>query len=838
MSSTWLSAGNRAALRTVSSMWRCCALLAAVQTCAVAPDPAPRELAGVTKGWVANTWDGSPGGVTNTSQWVPIAMDGFFVKENDGSLYGATMWDESGHESSTWSADGDMLGALVDTHGWARGGGQDIAADDSFVYSSQRQAPCGDGVSKSLENAATPSCTWPGGPTRYPINETWYTIRRYKNQPGYPADNVSESGGVGMGYDWSMTVIATTPWSTVHKASDTSVLTGVAVGGGIVAVSDNSTSPGMLHILDAKTMASKAKHPMTNPSRLAYDTKRGQLWCTHRSSWQAAGNSDTAHDTITLIDPHTGTSTGCTVTSIVRVMSLSYHTASDSLVVSDGGPRQQVLIINAATCAIRETVGEEGGVFCGKTPGRMGPLRFYGPTGAGMDANGSLYVVSGGGRAERGGYVRGGGTNMVKLSRTSDGAPWELRWQRLGLTFTDMAGLDPADPTHMYSRNYKFRTNFSAPLGQGSFFTVQAYTLDPFRYPDDPRLHLDPTEMTVRNIPSSTSTAKPHKLMFGWDMYASYLAGWRFIDDSDIAVPSVLFGRAVASQHPDPPPWPSVDMGALNYSDWIWADANEDGAMQREEFSAVEHSLNGWAWAVDSSGAVWNAFNFETYMPGNGRGWGGVDFGGNDTMKNHTAERYRVLSVTAGGVPLYDTKDSAGLTTTVPKFSECFGPCNNGRIDYDVASDRMILAGFTAANPDVGKQWGQVGTEACVYLNWSQQVLSRTFREEFCLQLPYSSGGPTVGSGKQVKAIKVVGQHVFAVEGTSAGVHVYDLSTRAEIGVMTPHARSGWVDTPYGIDAIKLPDGRYVVAVEEDSKAKTNVYVWEPISRIPAPVLA
>ena len=202
------------------------------------PAPQPPELTGVTKGWVANTWDGSPGGVTNSSQWVPIAMDGFFVKENDGSLYGATMWDEGGHESSTWSADGDMLGALVDTHGWARGGGQDIAADDNFVYSSQRQAPCGDGVSQSLEVAAPPGpCTWPGGPSRYPNNETWYTIRRYKNQPGYPADNVSESGGVGMGYDWSMTVIATTLWSTTHKASDTSILTGLAVGGGIVAVS-------------------------------------------------------------------------------------------------------------------------------------------------------------------------------------------------------------------------------------------------------------------------------------------------------------------------------------------------------------------------------------------------------------------------------------------------------------------------------------------------------------------------------------------------------------------------------------------------------------------------
>ena len=125
--------------------------------------PDKDELPGVVKGWVGNTWDGAEGGVTNQSQWVPISMDGFFVKEDDGSLYGATMWDEGGHESSAWSANGDMLGACVDTHGWARGGGQDIAADDQFVYSSQRQAPCGDGVSAGDGLQAGP-CTWVGGP--------------------------------------------------------------------------------------------------------------------------------------------------------------------------------------------------------------------------------------------------------------------------------------------------------------------------------------------------------------------------------------------------------------------------------------------------------------------------------------------------------------------------------------------------------------------------------------------------------------------------------------------------------------------------------------------------
>jgi hypothetical protein len=64
--------------------------------------------------------------------------------------------------------------------------------------------------------------------------------------------------------------------------------------------------------------------------------------------------------------------------------------------------------------------------------------------------------------------------------------------------------------------------------------------------------------------------------------------------------------------------------------------------------------------------------------------------------------------VTAGGVALYEATDSAGLLSAVPKFNDCFGPCNNGRIDYDAMRDRMVLAGFTETSKDTGKQWGQV----------------------------------------------------------------------------------------------------------------------------------
>jgi hypothetical protein len=56
------------------------ALSALARSSSISVHTTPAELP-TTKAWVANTWNGAPGGPTGQSQWVPIAMDGFFVKE-------------------------------------------------------------------------------------------------------------------------------------------------------------------------------------------------------------------------------------------------------------------------------------------------------------------------------------------------------------------------------------------------------------------------------------------------------------------------------------------------------------------------------------------------------------------------------------------------------------------------------------------------------------------------------------------------------------------------------------------------------------------------------------
>jgi hypothetical protein len=123
-----------------------------------------------------------------------------------------------------------------------------------------------------------------------------------------------------------------------------------------------------------------------------------------------------------------------------------------------------------------------------------------------------------------------------------------------------------------------------------------------------------------------------------------------------------------------------------------------------------------------------------------------------------------------------------------------------------------------------------------VYSNWTSQVAANSFTEDFCFAIPYSNdaNGATL-----TKAIKIVDDVMFAVESTSATVHVFDLAKGGvEVGVMTPSYQSGWVDTCYGLDAVRVVDAgggggldggsaSYLIAVEEDWKAKTNVYVWD-----------
>jgi hypothetical protein len=108
-------------------------------------------------------------------------------------------------------------------------------------------------------------------------------------------------------------------------------------------------------------------------------------------------------------------------------------------------------------------------------------LKFYGITGVGTDAAGNIYINSNG--------FNNSGTDLRKLSPNG-----KLQWQLLGLHFVDNADTDPAtDGIEVFAKQEHFVMNYSKPAGQQ--WTYKAYTINPFKYPQDPRLHTSPTSV-------------------------------------------------------------------------------------------------------------------------------------------------------------------------------------------------------------------------------------------------------------------------------------------------------------------------------------------------------
>ena len=79
-----------------------------------------------------------------------------------------------------------------------------------------------------------------------------------------------------------------------------------------------------------------------------------------------------------------------------------------------------------------------------------------------------------------------------------------------------------------------------------------------------------------------------------------------------------------------------------------------------------------------------------------------------------------------------------------------------------------------------------------------------------------------------IRAMDVAGDRVFAVDSRKSEVYVYDPGTEAFVTKSTPGTEvadeTGWIDIPYALRAYWKANGKYVVFVEEDAKAKVIMY--------------
>lgn len=682
-------------------------------------NPATTETATAPKFTYQTTWVGNTFG-TGKSR-VQNNIEAMYVTPN-GEIYTNSHWDEAGMEAAIYK-DGKVIGFLEDLHGWYRLGGKAVTVNSKYIYVAMSQG----GMSGEKE----------GYP---PEGKTWYCVRRY-NLAGKPVPFVG-----GNGWDKSMLII-----------SDKSEVTGLTTIGNKLFVSHGDGN--IVRIFNTETMQEMGKFTVTNPGGIAIDNK-GTLWIIQNKKGKNNGKI--------LHYDQAGKKLPEQIVDVVDPTAIATY-QQDQLLVAENGTRQQILIYNIKNKPVQvRTLGTKNGIYSG-VPGEMGNLKFYGITGVGADKQGNLYINNNG--------FNSSGTDLRKFS--ADG---KMQWQLLGLIFVDNADTDPqSDGVNLFTKHEQYVMDYSKPAGKQ--WTYKAYTLNPFKYPQDPRLHKAPDGTIFRRI-----QGKP--FLFFTDMFGRVLQIYRFQPETDgkIAIPAGMFvglndqGKAINGD------WPPNQPAK---GEWIWRDKNGNGAFEENEYDISEDYPYIGGWWVDTKGDVWKTLRTE------------------DGIRH-----YPLQGLDSKGNPIYTYRSMQKEKT--PSFFK-----DLRRIEYFPEIDTMYLSGFTVDHPASGDDTGVVGSEIARFDNWSKGNRTPRWRTV----VPYDNTGKREIS---TAAMSVAGDYVFAVTVKTAEVYVYKASTGKLVNKFSPGPEvgkeSGWVDIPQGIRAFRRANGEYLVFVEENLNGKVIIY--------------
>lgn len=481
------------------------------------------------------------------------------------------------------------------------------------------------------------------------------------------------------------------------------------------------------------------------------------------SLWILAGDSITQYK-------DDGTATGLSISDAGKPQSISI--APDGrLVVCDDGPRQQVRIYDAAGKFIG-TFGREGGMAAANPPGTASAGRFFSLRGAGIDARGNLYVGMG---------LPGPSGNFILRSYSPAG---QENWQLSSHGFVDCFDFLPgSDGQVIYSVDSIMRVDLSKPEGQG--WQLAAMTVDKNRYPDDPRLKGGGSTAIMRLIEGRPVMYTLGQMGGGPDIYTFDQGAYPLTPQDD--QPGVVPGAAAADKSVAAPPAPNALNPAIRLPTGSLI-AHFAGSFDLKDSEA-------WAREIDANAGIWWADG-----PGN------------------KVRYYPLQGVSPEGVPQYDRK--APQEFPLPQMFKRV--C---RVAYDIKTDSLYLAGYTAERPS--KSWGLIGSVLAKYDGYLKGERKLTWTADL----------PVDGEQLHPKSMDIAGDYAFMVmvkptKGVPAMVHVIDTRTGKIAGTMQPGpavgGNSGWVDQSHGLRAMQRANGEYLILVEEDGRCKNLLYRWTP----------
>lgn len=692
--------------------------------------------------WIGNDWNGNP-------DWVLQDVDDLFVTP-EGDVYTHIGWEEGGGNVMHFDREGLWKGVAMHTHGWGYGGGEAVAVNTRYVFIAQHVENEGGG----LVDAAT----WPAKGLR------WQGVsRRLRSDFRKGASFTGGKGGKGDTIKESFKPVAEAPDGSPAKirglwATDSELFVSVK-------------NEGIIRVYDTESMEEKRSWPAHRPDRMVMDANT-TLWVLlapedeKTGAWILAGFDTEGEERSRL-----------TFDSAVRPADLAID-AQGRLLVSDTGVSQQILIYEGLENAVPKPCGTFGklhGIFGGPVTGRTGAQRFNHPRGIGADATGNLYVANSG--------STGGGSTVLE-SYAPDG---KLRWRRCGLFFVDLADLDTESEQSIYSKEERFTVDFSKPAGEQT--TYAAYTVNPWKYPDDPRIHIWSANawfLKLQEVP----------LLFVSNMGQNYVQAYRFnaATDGESAIPAALFSKQHVKEQQDG--WPHGQPGS---GAWCWTDRNGDGAMQGDEYDVIELEGGGCMF-VDGQGTLWRVFRDAVY---------GTVFKG----------------FTPQGAPQWAWTEARKIERP-EEISELRR--------FKINATRDIAAFGGDAGADKHQHWKPMGPAVAVY----RDVLKGAPVRMWSKVLPYSKGSSGHESAEPM-SFEIAGEYLFVcytrglIEENikNAFVKVFDLADGNEVGNLLPEhvtGELGLLDLEDALRVRQLRDGSYILFLEDDYKAKNVMIRWKP----------
>jgi hypothetical protein len=706
------------------------------------------EKLNYTVGWIGNTYPGA-------KRHVPQDIDAICVLP-DGTVFSNVHWEEGG-ANCTMFRNGEVVAIAGHTHGWGNQGGYAVAANSKYLFIGGR-------MNNEGGNLQDPN-TWP------PKGFDWVGVsRRFLTNIQKGASFPNGKGGKGDILKQAFLVVDELPVEQGSLDNRFKNITGMAASENRLYVS--CPYDGTIKIFDTESMERVGVWKVERPGPLILD-KNGYLWVLQEPIGNQRQSIIRLNQNGEIVSPKIDFAPNVVPKAIAL-------TPKNELLVADAGINQQILIFGNLDKNPRQidAFGEKGGIFSG-VPGRFGDRRFNDPVAVGCDNSGNIYVAHHG--------CTGGGSTILESYNLSSG---KLNWRLFGLEFVDMADVDPIDDTEVFTKEEHFKLDYSKKPGEQ--WAYIGYTVNKFKFPEDPRLNIWSAGAWVRRINNN-------RILFVLDMNSERLQIYKFNEktDGEIAIPSGLYsGRYIKTKTGFPSYQPAK-------GEWFWRDSNGNGKFDSDEFMSNDskdapYSQGFW---VDELGNIWQAF--ET------AGIRKFVFQGFDKFNNPIWGFNRVE---------FFQKPS--------EFKQV------KRLRYLPEKDVMFLGGTTDEHKN--QHWKPMGPVIARYDNWSSP--NRKLR--WIITAPYEVGSKGHSSCEPM-GFDVAGDYIFvpytgaskAMKFSTGHIEIFRADTGESVGFMEPSAEIGEIglqDIRECLRAVKRKNGEYVIFLEEDYKAKILVYQWKP----------